>query len=83
MAPNEEEEYALSPTQCIVSDGVENVGKSTWIALRIASAFTYLPDSAFSDFYLLPDYKQILAGKRFSPNKDVITAIKGLFCCQG
>lgn len=40
---------------------------------------SYSPDLAPSDFYLLPNLKKFLAGKRFSSNEDAIAAVEGYF----
>lgn len=39
----------------------------------------YSPDLAPSDFYLFPNLKRFLRGKRFSSNEEVIAAVDGYF----
>ena len=56
-----------------------NDGKTTWIALWIASAPTLFSRSGSSDYWLFADLKRLLQGKRFGSNEEVILENKAYF----
>ena len=52
---------------------------SATMALRIATAPTYSPDLATSNYWLFADLKRVLLGKKFGSNKKVILETKAYF----
>lgn len=49
------------------------------IGFQLVSYSPYFLDLAPSDYYLFPNMKKWLAGKRFYPNEEVIAEINGYF----
>ena len=73
MATNEEEKSALSPRQCTVSLVNHKNDKSIWIALWIASTHTLFSWSGPQQLLAICRPLNILQGKRFGPNEEVIS----------
>ena len=79
MATNEEEKSALSSRQCTVSQIDRNDGKTTWIALQIASALTLFSRSGPQRLLAVCRPQKMLQGKRFGSNEEEVSETKTYF----
>jgi hypothetical protein len=78
-APLDEEESTAPPSQCAGTPIPRCLSEIGGIGLRIAATSTVISRFSLRDFFLFPNMKKWLGGKRFASDEEVTTETEAYF----
>ena len=79
MASHAKDKSAFTSRQCTVTQAHENDSQIKWIELGIACSPTIFSISGPHDYCLFADLEEMLQGKRFGSNEEVIAETEAYF----